>query len=199
MNRLLCIALGTAALYVAANQPVHAEDMLPGQVDFGTFTAPQDGGEFVEVNVPSNLISLGAAFLEKQDAEAAKLLHGLKLVQVHVIGMDDSNRADILKRVQKVRKELSGKGWERIVTAQQKDQDVGIYLKLTDKEGIQGLAAVVVDGKEHAVFVNIVGEIKPEQVAMLGEKLHIDPLEKIGRAAEKPEKTNAAPDTKAEQ
>jgi len=73
------------------------------------------------------------------------------------------------------------------VVAQQKDQDVGVYLKMTDKGAVQGLTAVVMDGKEHAVFVNVVGEIKPEQLALLGEKLHLDPLKNIGRAAEKSE------------
>jgi hypothetical protein len=59
---------------------------------------------------------------------------------------------------------------------------------MTAKGAVPGLTAVVMDGKEHAVFVNVVGEIKPEQLALLGDKLHIDPLKKIGQAAEKPEK-----------
>jgi hypothetical protein len=199
MKRLSLLTLGTVALSLAASRVAWAEDLLPGQVDFGNFSAPQNGGDFVEVNVPSSLITLGASLIEKEDADTAKLLRGLKMVQVHVIGMDDGNRAEILKRVQKVRKDLAGRGWERIVTAQQKDQDVGVYLKITDKEGIQGLAAVVVDGREHAVFVNVVGDIKPEQIALLGEKLHIDPLEKIGHAAEKHEKAAPAAEPKAEQ
>ena len=89
------------------------------------------------------------------------------------------------KHFAKLRKDLSGKGWERIVAAQQKDKDVGIYLKISDKSEVQGLAAVVTDGDEHAVFVNVVGDIKPEQLALLGEKLHIDPLKKIGAVTDK--------------
>jgi hypothetical protein len=50
---------------------------------------------------------------------------------------------------------------------------------------VQGLAAVIIDGKEHAVFANIVGDIKPEKLALLGEKLNIDPLKQIGHATEK--------------
>jgi hypothetical protein len=37
------------------------------------------------------------------------------------------------------------------------------------------------------VFVNVVGDIKPEQLAMLGEKFHIDPLKEIGNTTQKPE------------
>ena len=43
------------------------------------------------------------------------------------------------------------------------------------------LGAVVVEMKRNGeVFANVVGDIKPEQLAMLGEKLNIEPLKKIG-------------------
>ena len=37
----------------------------PGQVDFGKFTPPDDGGQFVEIQVNSNLLSLAARVVEK--------------------------------------------------------------------------------------------------------------------------------------
>jgi hypothetical protein len=194
MKRLMPISLGTATLCLALGTAAWAEDLLPGQADFGTFAPPKEGGEFVEVNVPGSLISLGAAFFDKQDQDIAKLLRGLKLVRVNVIGMNDENRGDIQKRAQRVRKDLTSKGWERIVTAQEKDQDVGIYLKM-NQGAIQGFAAVVLDGDKEAVFVNIVGEIKPEQVALIGEKLHLDPLQKLGEAVSKPQSKPAEPAT----
>ena len=186
MKRLMSLVIGTATLCVAMGTAVWAEDLLPGQVDFGTFSPPKGGAEFVEVNVPSSLISLAARLVQKEEPDVAQLLNGLKLVRVNVIGLDEQNRAEMQKRAQKIRKELGSKGWERIVTAQQKDQDVSIYLRMTDQGAVQGLAAVVIDGNEHAVFVNIVGDINPEQLAMLGDKLHIDPLKKIGRAVGEP-------------
>jgi hypothetical protein len=195
MKSLIPIALGAATLCLTLTPSAKAEDLLPGQIDFGSFSPSKGRGEFVEVNVPSNLISLAARFVQKQDPDAAQLLNGLKLVRVNVIGLDDDNRDELRKRVQKIRADLAGKGWERIVTAQEKNQDVGIYLKMTDKSAIQGLAAVVMDGDKEAVFVNVVGEIKPEQLAALGEKLNIDPLKNFGHAQDKaaektPEKTS---------
>jgi len=41
------------------------------------------------------------------------------------------------------------------------------------------------DGKGEAVFVNIVGEIKPEQLSMLADKFHIDPLKDFSGKAKK--------------
>jgi Na+-translocating ferredoxin:NAD+ oxidoreductase RnfG subunit len=117
----------------------------------------------------------------------AQLLNRLQLVRVSVIGLNDENRADLEKRAQKVRKDLEGKGWERIVKVVKQEQDVGIYLKTQGKDTVQGLAVVVLDGKQQAIFVNIVGDIKPEQLALLGDRLHIEPLKKIGQMTEKAE------------
>jgi predicted RNA-binding protein with RPS1 domain len=167
----------TTGLILAADKPA------PGQADFGSFTAPSGGGEFVEVNVPGGLISLAARFIEKQEPDVAKLLNGIKQVRVNVIGVDDTNREDLSKRAQKVRTDLSAKGWEKIVTAQKQGQDVSVYLKMDQGGGIQGVTVVVIDGSKQAVFANVVGDIRPEQLAMLGEKLNIEPLKKIGEAA----------------
>lgn len=187
MKHMMHWMIGTVTLCAAATLALGAEDTLPGQVDFGAFSAPKGDGEFVEVNVPTGLITLAARLVEKEQPDVAKLLNSIKLVRVNVIGMDAENRDALQKRAQKVREDLAGKGWDRIVTAQEKDQDVSVYLKMTDKGAVQGLAAVMIEGKEHAVFANVVGDIKPEQLAMLGDKLHIDPLKQIGNAAQKPE------------
>jgi len=183
---MLVVAFGIGMLAAAAVS-ARAGDPLPGQVDFGTFSPPGSKGEFVEINVPANLIALVARFVEKQDPEVAQLLNRLQLVHVSVIGLNDENRADLEKRAQKVRKDLEGKGWERIVKVLKQDQDVGIYLKTQGKDTVQGLAVVVLDGKQQAIFVNIVGDIKPEQLALLGDRLHIEPLKKIGQMTEKAE------------
>lgn len=172
--------LGVAILPLALAANTFADALPPGQVDFGRFSASASGGQFVEVNVTSSLISLASKFLEKDQPDVAQVLKGLQLVHVNVIGLDDQNRSDIESRIEAVRKDLEAKGWERIVTVQEKSQDVGVYLKTLNKDTVQGLVVVVKDGKNQAVFVNVVGDIKPEQLSMLGEKLHIDPLKHIG-------------------
>jgi hypothetical protein len=182
-NTVVCL---TAALLLLARVPAKAENPPPGQVDFGSFAAPSNGGEFVEVNLPGSLISLASRFLEKQEPEVAKLLNGLKLVRVNVVRIDDQNREDIEKRIQRVKTDLSGKGWNRLVTAQKQKQDVGVYLKTGENDAIQGLALVVNEESKQAVFVNVVGDIRPEQLSILGDRLNIEPLKKIS-----PETTKA--------
>lgn len=180
----LKLSVGALAL-AGALSFARAENLPPGQVDFGAFTPPSGGGQFVEVNITSSLISMVSKFVEKEDADIAKVLNGLHQIRVNVIGLDDANRPEIAKRAQKVRKELDGKGWERIVTAQQKNQDVSVYLKTREKDTVEGLVIVVMDGTKQAVFVNIVGDIKPEQLAMVADKFHLEPLKKIAEETQR--------------
>jgi len=184
MKALKCLGLGTAVLAAAMVVNVHGETLLPGQVDFGNFTPPSAGGEFVEVNVTGTLISLASRLVEKSEPEVAKLLNGLQMVKVNVIGLDDTNRSDLQKRAEKICQELGHKGWERLVVARKQDQDVSVFLKTHNKDTVQGLAVIVLDGNKQAVFINVVGDIKPEQLALLGERLHIDQLKKAGEAAQ---------------
>ena len=60
MKRIMPWMIGTVTLCAAATLALGAGEMLPGQVDFGAFSAPKGEGEFVEVNVPTGLIALAA-------------------------------------------------------------------------------------------------------------------------------------------
>ena len=144
----------------------------------------------MEVNLGAGLISLAASFVQKEEPDIAQLLNGLQRVRVNVIGINDQNRNDLQKRSESLQQELTGKGWERIVAAQQQGQDVGIYLKTESSGTVQGLVVTVFENNGQAVFVNVVGNIKPEQLATLGERLHIDPLKKLGAVTNKNEKQN---------
>jgi len=187
MKRLQLLTLGIISVCAFASAGICAEALRPGQVDFGNLAPSSGGSDFVEVNLSGSLISLAARFVEKEEPEVARLLNTVELVRVNVIGLNDDNRTDLKKRVEKIRKELDHSGWERIVIAQKENQDVGVYLKTHDKDTVQGVFVMVTEAERQAVFVNVVGNIKPEQLALLGEKLHIDPLKKIGKATHKEE------------
>jgi hypothetical protein len=176
----LLIAVAAAGLSFNAHAGASS-----GEVDFGKFAAPGKGGEFVEVQIKSNLLSLAAQLLDKEQPEAAKLLRSVRLVRVNVVGLTDENREEMEKRVTQIRRDLDEKGWERNVNVKSKDgEDVGVYTKTRGGEALEGIAITVVESK-NAVFVNLVGDIKPDQVAALGESLNIKPLKDIGSAIKK--------------
>lgn len=181
MRISLCPFIGVGALAALALTTL-AADPSPALIDFGKFTPPRSGGEFVEVNLRSNLISMAARIAEKAEPEVAGVLRGLELVRVNVIGMDTANRTEVLERVQAIRAQLDSKGWERIVTAQQQNEDVAIYLKTRGEEAVEGLVVTVIEGDREAVLVNVVGDIRPEKLAVLGERFDLEPLKRVGAA-----------------
>jgi hypothetical protein len=162
-----------------------AQDKSAGFVDFGKIPASNSDKEFVEISVGRSLFIISAKLFEKSEPEVANLLRGLQLVQVNVVGLADDNREPVQEHVRKLRTDLAGKGWERIVAVREGKEDVAIYLKTKGEEAIEGLAITVLDGDSEAVFINIVGNIKPEQVATLGEKLNVGPLKKFAGAGKK--------------
>lgn len=181
------ILILTASLTLAALVAVAAEETAPspGYVEFGKLLPPASGGQFIEVNLKDNLISMVARLAEKQEPEIADLIRGVKQVRVNVIGVGDENRDSIRQTIQKVRTDLDTRGWERVVTVQEGKQDIGVYVKTRGTEAVEGLVVTVFEAEHEAILVNIVGDIRPEKVALLGERLNIEPLKKVGAALNK--------------
>jgi hypothetical protein len=193
MKTMIRYSQAIAVLVAGANLNVLAGPP-PGQVDFGKFTPPADGGQFVEIQINSNLLSLAAQTVEKQQPDAARLLRSVQLVRVNVIGLTDDNRAEMQKRVRQIRHDLDAQGWDHNVAVQEKNgQEVGIYTRTRGGEALAGLAIAVIDPKDAVVLINIVGDIRPEQVAALGEKLDIKPLKDVGAALKDAAPKKAAP------
>ena len=164
--------------------PFTASASDPGRVDFGTFSPPDDGSQFVEVQIKSNLINMVSRLARTSEPEAAEVLSKLRLIRVNVLGLTEANRAEVTGRMRQVRSQLEAAGWDRIVTAQDPNGgDVGVYLKLRGDEAVEGVVVTVMEGSKQAVFVNIAGDLRPEQLATVGERFNIEPLKKIHPAS----------------
>jgi len=182
MKKVVCTTGLVSILFIAS---VAAQEKSAGFIDFGKLPGSNTGKQFVEVSIGRPLFAISAKLFDKSEPEFAELLRGLQLLQVNVVGLADDNRAQMREHVRKLRSDLAGKGWDRIVTAQSGKEDLAIYVKTKGEEAIEGLAITVLDGDKEAVLINIVGSIKPEQVAMLGEKMNVDPLKKFSQARKK--------------
>src|SRR4051812_29194313 len=162
----VCLALASAARAQEA-----------GFVDFGTLN-PSGENQFVEVNIKSNLIAMVAAITKKSEPEVTQVIEGLKAIRVNVLGVTKENRDDMKKRVTDIREQLDKAGWERIVTAIEKNQDVGVFLKTKDAKTVEGVCVTVIE-KNQVVLVNVVGDIQPEKLAIVGERFDVEPLKHI--------------------
>src|SRR5687768_9866222 len=164
MKRIVCL---TAALAAITFVSVRAANLEPGAIDLGKLT-PTPGAEFVEVNINSNLIAMVTNFAKKAEPEVAEILKGLKSIRVNVLGLNDENRDDIQARIASVRTQLDKNGWDRIVTVIDGADDVGVYMKTKGAEVVEGVVVTVLSGKKEAVFVNIIGDIRPDNLATVG-------------------------------
>jgi hypothetical protein len=65
-----------------------------------------------------------------------------------------------------------------------KDDDVVVFAKTGADDSIEGVVVTVLEsGKSQAVVVNVVGNIKPEQLAALSKHLDIQGLDHVKFAA----------------
>lgn len=180
MKNQLRSILAAALLSLAFATSTPAADE-PGYFDFGKFSAGPDS-KFVEVNLQAGLLKFAAKLAASQEPDAAELLKNIRHVRVNVVGLDDTNKSSTVARMESIRAELEKKGWEKIVTARDPKagggDDVVVFMKSTD-DAIQGIVVTVIEHKGTAVFVNVVGNIRAEDLAKLGEKLDIKPLSKL--------------------
>jgi hypothetical protein len=154
----------------------------PGYVDFGKLVAPTKG-EYVDITLGKGVLKFAGVIAKCKDCEAADLIAGLTSVRVNVVGLDDANRDSTTERITSLRQDLARDGWEQIVTARgKKQEDVAIFVKQRDGEVIEGVVVTVIDEhKKEAVFVNVVGQIKAEKLALIGERFDIPQLRGAGK------------------
>ena len=151
----------------------------PGYVDFDALDIFGDTEAKIEVYLKADMLKLLAGFVKNEDPELFDMINKLLLVRVQVFDLDYDLADEFVNRSKKTVKGLDKEGWERIVRVNEGDEVVYVYLKPSDKfESINGIVVLVVEDDE-AVFVNVVGEIHPDDISRLGEHFDIDELDDI--------------------
>lgn len=133
--------------------------------------------EHVEVSLDSNMLRLAGQFLRKggdPDQNAVKdLLQNLRGVYVRSFRFANEGEYS-LTDVDKFRSQFNGGGWNKIVDVRSTrpgGENTGVYLKSNGEE-IQGIVVIAAEKKELTV-VNILGNIRPDQIQQLGGKFGI--------------------------
>lgn len=172
------LLLAFAAALAAAQQPRLRLD-LPAVAARAT--------EVNDVTLDGAVLHLGMAFLDhddslnRSDREALSQLQGIYVKTFefdHDAAVSDADLAPI-------REQLKSAGWTRIVSVHssrhgQSAEDDEVYICTASAGTISGMAIISREGHE-LDLVNIVGNIRPDQIAALGGHLGIPMLDFSGK------------------
>lgn len=175
----LIVAIGALFLLMTlASLAIGQEASESGGIDFGSFT-PSEQGTFVEIKVNKSLISMAARITQDSEPELSEILGGLNSIRVNVMEYGESEASEIQKRMGSIRSQLDERQWERVVTVKDDEADVVIYARVKAEEALEGLVVTVIESG-NAVLVHVDGRIRPEELARVGERLNLPPLENLG-------------------
>lgn len=170
------------ALCIISTAPALAQDPQndlasdPGYVDLSTFSEWFDGKQpSIQVDITPALLNLLAGSSKDSDPEFASLMGKLRAIQVRGYETQGINLANLTERADEFAQQLERQGWERVVRIQQDNEYVGIFTRASG-DNLAGLTIMTVEPEDETVFVNIVGQITPEQIQKLGNGLNIDSI-----------------------
>ncbi len=174
MKSKLFTTLMTACMAALFSFPVLAqEDALkafPGYVDFGELNT-MFGDPTVQISVGQSLLGLVASLSAEEDPEAAALFSRLYGVRVNVFETDAMVDGAI-ERVKDVSSQLSKRGWESVVTVNSDDEQVRVFMMINDNQ-VEGITVMALE-EDEAVFVNVIGNINPEELSRVMKNFDID-------------------------
>lgn len=177
---LPAVLLAVAVLPAALAPTALAQDRLardPGYLDLSFVDAWFRQPPSVEVNVKGALLTLVAEASRYDDPELSDLLRKLKAIQVRTFALPPGQHRGIEQRTAELAQRLENQGWDAVVRVRDGDERVHMFVK-TAGSTIAGMVVMVIDPQSReSVFLNIVGDIDPEQIGRIGRQFDIGPLQ----------------------
>ena len=127
-----------------------------------------------EIGLSFGPLPLALARLAIDDEpEIDTLLTDLRAVRVYVYEqVEDAER--VQQQVSAVRKSLLDEGWASIATVRDGDERVAVLLRMAEGGAKTHGLAVIVQGSSELVLVNLIGNVRVDQLAKYMTELDID-------------------------
>jgi hypothetical protein len=143
---------------------------LPGYVDFGDLSATY-GEPKITINLGGTMLNFVGMMSSSESPETSEMISKLKGIRVQIYSLDENVDA-ARDQFGKTKSSLKSSGWEPIVQVNEDDEQVLVYMKSIDGN-MEGMTVMVVD-EEEAVFVNVIGQLNPAELAQVMDKFDVN-------------------------
>lgn len=143
---------------------------LAGYVDFGDLSASY-GEPKITINLGGTMLNFVGMMSSSESPETSDLISKLKGIRVQIYAIDENSDA-AKSQFGKTKSQLKSGGWEPIVQINEDDEQVLVYMKMTEGH-MEGMTVMVVDDDE-AVFVNVIGQLNPAELAKVMDKFDVN-------------------------
>jgi len=143
---------------------------LPGYVDFGDLSLTY-GEPKITINLGGTMLNFVGMMSASESPETSEMISKLKGIRVQIYSIEENSDA-AMNQFGETKSNLKSSGWEPIVQVNEDDEQVLVYMKAVDGN-MEGMTVMVVD-QEEAVFVNVIGQLNPAELAQVMDKFDVN-------------------------
>lgn len=154
--------------FLFSSQLAHAEPS--GKIALNDLSSIY-GEPKVNINLGGTMLSFASVVAKSTNPEASALVSALEFVSVQVYDLNNSPH-EAFSSMKKVTSAIQDKQWEQIVQVNEENEKVRVFAKL-DEEKISGIVVFVVN-QDESVFINVVGELDPENLGQIAASLNLE-------------------------
>jgi hypothetical protein len=171
------VALSLWALAAARDARSQDQGSLRGLVDVSALSSPFGNTPTLEVDIQGPLLKLVAEASREEDAELADLLLRLHAIQVRGFSLTRGTFRAAEREAERVAQRMKDEGWNPVVNLRDTNRYVDMFV-LQNRATIEGMLLLVLDAETgETVFINIVGDIDPEEMGRIGSRFTNVPIE----------------------
>ncbi len=181
---ITALLVGLMMLIPLAMTPARAQDEPtpitehPGFVNLGAGSVFDADRLKVHVSIKDAMLRLVAAASRENEPELAKMMEGLRAVEVRVFEVTEDSATTVGATIRETANRLKKRGWDPAVEIRMEDKQGFLYFRFEDERTV-GLAGMFVETGGEAMFVNIVGDIDPTLVGKLAARFNISVLGEV--------------------
>jgi hypothetical protein len=151
----------------------------PGYVDFEALGLVDADEVNLRVSLFGPILRLVAEATREDEPGFSELLDKLRAIRADIYEVAPDRRANLRRRTTDTARLLERRGWQTVVEVRSADGDLSFIQTRSDGSTISGLSVMYIEPDGSAGFINIVGDVSPEELGRLGRTFHIEPLERM--------------------